>query len=259
MLVSPRPTAILPAAVGAGDFSPVINPQANRQSVVPRAERNVHISPPRQISVDTTPGAMVTTTTNVSRESPAGRPPTRRSRNPRTSSAELQRAESGTSMASRGSNSSMNRTRSGDSISSMKRSMSKDSTSSRKGTRTFVVKSKASRSHRSSSATSLPRTPSIGKGGHHTSFLSMTTSNPTPETVKSATVIASPSTGSLRRKALSMSTHEVASVPLMRRTISDGNNGTPFDLGSDLSPPITTIINRPFNSQQTPTILATKT
>jgi len=220
MLVSPRPTAILPAMVG-GDYSPVTNPQANRQSFVSRAERNVHISPPRQISVDTTSGTMVTTTTNVSRESPAGRPPTRRSRNPRSSNSELQRAESGTSMASRGSNSSMNRTRSGDSISSMKRSMSKDSTSSRKGTRAFVVKSKASRSHRSSSTTSLARTPSIGKGGHHTTFLSMTTSN--PEAVKSTTVIASPSSGSLRRKALSMSTHEVASMPSMRRTISDGN------------------------------------
>ena len=223
MLVSPRPTAILPSTVAAGDYNPVTNPKANRQSVVPRADRNVLISSPRQISVDTTSGPMVTTSTNVARESPGGRLPTRRSKNPRSSSSELKRAESGTSMASRGSSSSMNRTRSGDSISSMKRSMSRDSTSSRKG-RAFVVKSRATRSHRSSSATSLARTPSIGKGGHHTSLLSMATSNPMSDSIKSATVKASPPLGNLvRRKALSMSAQEVASVPVMRRTHSDGN------------------------------------
>ena len=221
MLLSPRPTTLLPST-GAGDYSPVTGPNGSRTGYVPREDGYMSQSP-RQ-NIQDTSSTMIIPVSSTRQESSRQPWSKRESSSPRTRT-ELPRPDSVTSVKSRESTSSLNRTVSRDSISSMKRTMSRDSTSSRKGPRQFVVKSKASRSHR---ATNLARTPSYGKGLHQINALNMThAASPKREQQdpQSTTIKLSPSAGNqVRRKALSMSTQDEAPAPpLMRRTLSDEN------------------------------------
>ena len=225
MLLSPRPTALLPST-GAGDYSPVT--KANRtqhpppQSFAHRATVGNAIQQPRPTSSDTS----TTMINGTAKESPR-RPSSRRATYPRTVTPELPRPESSNSMRSRESSSSINRSLSRDSISSMQRTKSRDSVSSRKAPRQFVVKSKAARGHhRPNSSGHLARTPSTG---HKLSLLSMTQASPKWEAMnqvsKHQIIRPPPNAGNaVRRKALSMSTQgDVASPPIMRRIASDEN------------------------------------
>ena len=167
MLLSPRPTNLLPST-SAGNYSPVTGTKGSRTTYVPREDGYMSQSP-RQ-NVQDTLSTMIIPVSGAGQES--SRPPwPRRESSPPRSRTELPRPDSVTSVKSRDSTSSLNRTMSRESVSSMKRTMSRDSTSSRKGPRQFVVKSKASRGHR---ATHLARTPSYGKGLHQMNALSMT-------------------------------------------------------------------------------------
>ena len=219
MLLSPRPTTLLP--------SPVTTTKGSRTTYVSREDGYLSQSP-RQ-NVQDTASNMIIPVSGIGQES-SRQPWSRRESSPPRSRQELPRADSVTSVKSRESTSSLNRTISRDSISSMQRTMSRDSISSRKGPRQFVVKSKASRSHRTAH---LARTPSYGKGLHQINALTVThTSSPRREQqdFKPTTINLSPSAGNrVRRKALSMSTQEEAPTPpLIRRTLSDENGITLF-------------------------------
>ena len=224
MLVSPRPTALLPAT-GTGDYSPVTGTKGSRHPpCVPPEDGYIAQHSPRQPPLATSPSIGIPVG-SVAKEN-SRQTLSRRETTPQTSKQELARAGSATSIKSRESTSSMQRTISRDSMSSsMKRTMSKDSMSSRKGARQFVVKSKTSRGHRPSH---IARTPSYSKGIHQISSLTMTqVPSPTRESraSKQTTIKTPPSSGNIvRRKALSMSTQEgPPTPPMMRRTFSDEN------------------------------------
>jgi hypothetical protein len=230
MLLSPRPTALLPST-GTGDYSPVTGTKASRPPYLSKTDVNVGQSP-RQGPPDTS--APTVTPSPDSKES-VRRPRSRRHTNPQTFSSELPRGESSGSVRSRDSTSSMNRTFSRDSVSSTKKNPnpSRDSPTSRKTSRQFVVKNKASRIHRPPSSVHLARTPSYGKGVHQMASLTMTHGKQEVvvlQNPKDVNIKAHPSTGNLvRRKALSMSTQEDApSPPMMRRTMSDENGRPKF-------------------------------
>jgi len=224
MLVSPRPTALLPST-GAGDYSPVTGTKGSRRPpYIPPEDGYIAQHSPRQAPLPTSPsiGIPVGSATKEDSRQTLSRLET----TPQTKKQELARADSATSVKSRDSTSSMQRTISRDSMSSsMKRTMSKDSMSSRKGPRQFVVKTKASRGHRPSH---IARTPSYSKGIHQISSLTMTqVPSPTRDShgSKQTIIKTPPSSGNtVRRKALSMSTQEGAPTPpMMRRTFSDEN------------------------------------
>lgn len=127
------------------------------------------------------------------------------------------RTGSSASVRSRGSSVSLRRTLSQDESQTMKRSMSRESTTPRKP-KHFVVKSKASRvAHRTTSSTSLARTPSNGKGVHQATLLSMTNAKP------KETIISTPTSAGNqgRQKALSMTQTDAPSRDLMRKILSD--------------------------------------
>ena len=226
MLLSPRPTALLPSTA-AGDFSPVTGTKGSRPSYIPREDGYIAHSP-RKATLDTSLAMGIPVGSDGKGSS--GQTLSRRDTNPQTSKPEIPHANSVTSVKSRDSTSSMHRTISRDSMSSsMKRTMSRDSMSSRKGSRQFVVKSKASRGHRPSH---IARTPSYTKGINQISSLTMTqATSPKQEgqSSKQTAIKTSPNAGnSVRRKALSMSNQDGGSTPpMMRRTYSDENGTVP--------------------------------
>jgi hypothetical protein len=251
MLLSPRPANLLP--------SPVTSTQGTRSTYVSREDGYMSQSP-RQ-NIQDTASNMIIPVSSIGQES-SRQPWSRRESSPPRSRPELPRPDSVTSVKSRESTSSLNRTFSRDSISSMKRTMSRDSTSSRKGPRQFVVKSKASRSHRTAH---LARTPSYGKGLHQINALAMT-HTPSPkreqQDFKPTTTTLSPSAGNqVRRKALSMSTQEEAATPpLIRRTLSDENGITLFYSSLIIAPRFrrssSETISSPANRARRPSNLA---
>jgi len=232
--LSSRPAGLPSTAVR--EYSPVTGTQTNRLPYAPRADSHNVVQSPRKSSLEPnmpTNIVPVATYKETHRRSSPGQTSL-----PGTSTTP-ERADSRISMRSRDSPNSMDRTLSKDSISSMKRSVSRDSLV-RKGHRQFIVKNKASRSYRNTSA-HLSRTPSSGKGVHHTSFLNMTQMAPSNQDIGKASTsnnaVINPHSGSgnaVRRKSLSMSTTEPGplSTLLMRRTVS-GGTGTLFDVRSD--------------------------
>jgi hypothetical protein len=222
MLLSPRPTALLPST----DYSPVTGTKASRPPYVPREDGYIAHSGQRPVILDTSSSTMVIPVSSVGKESPRQSRSRKETNSHSIPRQELSRAESATSIRSRDSTSSMNRTVSRDSIPSMKRSISRESNSPRRTPRQFIVKSKASRSNRH---LHLARTPSIGKGMPQMSSLAMThTSSPKRESKHTTSMATTPSAGNfVRRKALSMSTGEdgMCSPPIIRRTLSE-ENGT---------------------------------
>ena len=225
MLVSPRPTALLPSA-GSGNCSPVTRMPQSRASYVTRSELNIlQQSPPQGFyEMPAAAGPVF----GLAKES-SRRPPSRKSSHPATTSrTDLQRADSSVSVRSKASTSSMHRTISHDSSSSMKRTLSRDLTTTKKGPKQFVVKSKASRSHRSASTGHLARTPSCGRGSHPMSGLTMTQTNSPKREPQKAVIHPHPSAGNqFRRKALSMGSQDGLSSPhVMRRTLSEEDGST---------------------------------
>jgi hypothetical protein len=192
-----------------------------------------------------------------SKDSPR-RPPSRRSTSARTSTPEIPRPDSSTSVRSGGSTSWMYRTMSHGSTSSMKRTLSRDSTSGKKGSKQFVVKSKVSRSHRSSSSGHLPRTPSFGKGSHQLTSLTMTQAVSAKRDMESGvapkqqvTQLPYSALNLGKRKSSSMSAQdEVAARQLMRLALNDeeGNN---LPCSSNKRAPIAAIerIKQSFNCE----------
>jgi len=155
MLLSPRPATLLPTSA-MGEYT-AINKVERGSPYIPRSEPAT-AQPSRQAATDV--GKATGQKSVVLIESPQ-RPSSKRSASGQRSTPELPRADSTSSMRSRDSTSSMQRTVSSHSNSSMKRSVSKEPGTPTKKQKQFVVKSKASRLiHRQSSSTQLARTPS---------------------------------------------------------------------------------------------------
>jgi hypothetical protein len=226
MLLSPRPTTLLPSTTMMGGYNPVNNHISDRQNYVPHGTTK---QSPRQATFDMSAPTIIPNS-SVQNQSPR-RPSSRRSTSGRTSTPDLPRAESTSSIRSRGSTSSLKRSMSRDSTSSMKRSMSRDSTTSKKAPRQFVVKSKASRS-RPNSTTQLARTPSYAKT---IGQLSMTRAEATAweeqkalAATHSAAMKAPQSVGTqVRQKVLGVTSSGDIPTPPIRRSMSD-SNGKPL-------------------------------
>jgi len=224
MLLSPRPTPLLPST-GTGEYGPVTKasrpPPQPPSAFAPRAAVG-NVAHQHQPSSSDGSTAM---TNSASRDSPRRPSSSKRPQQPRNVvTPDLVQPDFGSSARSRESTSSIDRSHSRESFTSMKRNVSRDSMSSRKAPRQFVAKSKASRGHhRPHSSGHLVRTSS---SGHKLSLLSMTHLNPrwetTNQTPKQQLIKPHPGAGNVvRRKALSMSTHDAPPLPLMRRSVSD--------------------------------------
>jgi len=220
LLSSPRPTAFIPSTPGqgGGEYTSTPVTKSNRPLPTPNTPRlNENVQSPRlqQSSNESNMIVDARRTDSPKRPSSAKRSV---SSGQQIMSPELPpRTGSSASVRSRGSSVSLRRTLSQDESQTMKRSMSRESTTPRKP-KHFVVKSKASRvAHRTTSSTSLARTPSNGKGVHQATLLSMTNAKP------KETIISTPTSAGNqgRQKALSMTQTDAPSRDLMRKILSD--------------------------------------
>lgn len=234
MLLSPRPTTLLPSSA-MGEYT-AIN-KVDRPPYLPRTETNT-VQSPRQKAVDMTLNRPTVTKSVVVKESPR-RPSSKRSVSGQKSTPELSRADSSASVGSRGSNTSIHRSSSNHSVSSMKRSMSKElGTPTKRAPKQFVVRSKASRVIHPSSSTQLARTPSAGRLTQHADVFPLTrTDSPNRGSRKTSDSIQASDRNSLsttqiaRQQILnSAKPGAVASPPPIRRTLSDGNGTGSFVL-----------------------------
>ena len=204
MLVSPRPTAILPqsSAPEAVDTSPVATmAKAGRSSFIPRGDVGEYIVSPPMLAnnLETSASAMVpiAPASGVAQESSRQAPVARKAMPPRP---ELPRQSSISSVVSRSSSTSLDRPVSRE---NMARSMSNVSVGGGSRKKQFVVKSKASRSRPGH----LPRTPSQGKGLHQLTSISMSQQRPMStspsEILKkghgSVTILPDPAKASMKR------------------------------------------------------------
>ena len=228
MLLSPRPTPVLPSSP-MGEYT-AIN-KVDRATYIPRATGN-SVHSPRSITIDVTPPTMLPKSSTLA--GTPRRPSPKRATSGHKSTAELYRAESATSVRSRGSTTSMNRSLSRESATSaLRRSMSRESTPSKKPPKQFIVKSKATKvlHRRPSSSSTLARTPSYGKVAPLTGLLPLTqTDFPKRERRKTDSMQPSDRPALLtrnfiRQKALALDLQGGGpSAPLIRRTLSDGSS-----------------------------------
>ena len=219
LLSSPRPTVFIPSTPGQGGgeytSTPVTKP--NRPLPTPNTPRlNENVQSPR-LQQSSNESNMILDARRTDSPKPPSSAKRSVSSGQQITSPELPpRTGSSASVRSRGSSVSLRRTLSQDESQTMKRSMSRESTTPRKP-KHFVVKSKASRvAHRTTSSTSLARTPSNGKGVH---LLSLTSAKP------KETIISTPTSAGNqgRQKALSMTQTDAPSRDMMRKILSDEN------------------------------------